>query len=144
MLVKYIDPKPQSQPARRGELARFIDITIVVRPIGHGRFEAKHAGRVLIAFSREPFCAAARALLAEGFAPGLTLGMRHEGADDFSLRGRLGAVAKVTVADNGQGTPKLQRWTPPPGVKQTPPVRSSAKTAPTPPGGQTASLGVAP
>jgi hypothetical protein len=90
-------------------MLRSPDITITVRPIRAGRFEARHAGRVLVAASTEPFCAAARALLAEGFPPGSVLGMKHQGEQDIALRGKLGTVAKLTMKETPHG-PRAIRW----------------------------------
>ena len=76
------------------------DLIILVRSLGHGRFEARHAGRVIVRSSRVPFFDAARCLVAEGFPPGAVLGMRHRGSHDVTLRARLGAAAKLTVDDH--------------------------------------------
>jgi hypothetical protein len=97
------------------------DIIVTVRPVGQGRFEAFHAGRVLIAASRQPFCAAARALIAAGWPLGAILAMRHQGAPDFALRGRLGAAARLTIRE--VGGPRVVRWKPHPCSALAPPVR---------------------
>ena len=50
---------------------QFPTTVIEIRAIGRGRFEARHAGRVLIPSSTEPLLAAARRLLAEGWGAAL-------------------------------------------------------------------------
>ena len=105
-------------------------IVITVRPIERGRFEARHAGRALAASSTEPFCAAARQLLAEGFPPDAVLGMRYLSETDFALRGRLGAAARLTVADASNGAPRFRRWKAPPSGMLAPPMRPQRRGLP--------------
>ncbi|MCC6780929.1 MAG: hypothetical protein IT537_30520 [Hyphomicrobiales bacterium] len=71
-------------------------ITIIVREIGGGSYEARHEGRV-VATSATPFCAAARVLLAEGHDPATRYTMRREGSEHDALISTLGAAAKLTV-----------------------------------------------
>jgi hypothetical protein len=122
MLCNTLTTKPQ--PASEiPRIARFPDLIITIRPIGADKYEVQHAGRVLVRSSTEPFLAAARALLAEGWPPGAVLAMRHRGEPDFALRGKLGQVAKVTVENCTDGTPRLRRWKPSPYSAVSPPVR---------------------
>jgi hypothetical protein len=100
-----------------------VDLEITVRPRGRGQFAAFQGGR-LLAVSSEPLCAAARILLAEGHPPGTTLGMRHQGAPDIALRGRLGAAAKLTVRENKTAGPDFRRWEPFSSRRVAPPMRS--------------------
>jgi hypothetical protein len=59
-----------------------------------------------------PFCAAARALLADGVDPATTLVMRHEGSPRDALRSTVGVAAGLTVADDKGGKPIFSRWSP--------------------------------
>ena len=125
MLIKALTTKhqPAHELARRaGEAVRFPDLTITVQPIGAGKFEVRHAGRVLIRRTATPFCDGARALLAEGFPPGSILAMKHLGEADYALRGKLGAVAKLTVEEGNRG-PRFVRWKAHPRAALSPPVR---------------------
>ena len=101
-----------------------VDLEITVRPRGRGSFAAFQGGR-LLAVSTEPFCTAARILLAEGYPPGTIIGMRHQGALDIALRARLGAAAKLTVAE-ADDPPRFRRWKPSPFRAVSPPARFSA------------------
>ena len=101
-----------------------IDIAVTAYPRRDGRFEVHHAGRVLCT-SREPFCEAARRLLAEGFPPGAVLGLRHIGQHDIALRGRLARAAELTVTMTGlachvfaAGRHRAVMWRPRPCVFQ--------------------------
>lgn len=55
--------------------------------------------------ARTPLCSAARVLLQEGHDPALTVLMTREGESAWSLKGTLGAVAKLTVRENDSGGP---------------------------------------
>jgi hypothetical protein len=73
---------------------------IEITPAGdphHDEFDAFLAERRLCC-SWTPFIAAARVLLSEGASPGALAIMRHRGSEHDSLRGKLGAVAKLAVS----------------------------------------------
>src|SRR5262245_17674728 len=109
--------------AMRGQRFEYPSIVIIAKPFGSGgRFQVKHAGRVIVASSGTPFCAAARVLLAEGHPPGATLAMRYQGEADFALRGKLGAAAKLTVKDSRHGKPVFARWKAPQGARVAAPI----------------------
>jgi len=105
-----------------------VDIAITAYPRRDGRFEVRHAGRVLCV-SCEPFLAAARRLLAEGFPPGAVLGLRHTGQTDFALCGRLARAAALTVHDGADGVPRFRRWKASPYGRVSPPMRFPAPLA---------------
>jgi hypothetical protein len=73
-------------------------------------FDGKVDGRQIVKRSTTPFCAAARALLAEGIAPAARLIMRHEGSPYDALRLTVGVAAKLTVADGSTGKPVFVPW----------------------------------
>ena len=69
-------------------------------------------GRVaqsIVKRSATPFCAAARALLAEGIDPTTKLVMRRDGSSHDGLRSTVEVAAKLTVAD-GTGKPIFLPW----------------------------------
>jgi hypothetical protein len=84
------------------------EFEIVVAPVKKpGRFEARLGGELLIASSRIPFCAAARALIAQGRDLDATLIMRHRGSDAVALHARLGTAAGLKVDERQT---RLVRW----------------------------------
>lgn len=91
--------------------------------------------------SHEPLCAAARELRRCGVPPDAVLVMRHDGAHHDAVRGRLGALARLTVADDRHGTPRLRRWKAAPAGRQAPPVQFAPGNDPTPRPDQTMAKG---
>ena len=78
-------------------------ITIIIEPVGPDMFASRHDGRLLVLASTEPFCAAARVLLAEGVDPGID----HRDAaprlrSTIALRSTIGVAARLTVEDGPQ------------------------------------------
>jgi hypothetical protein len=61
-------------------------------------------GTYVLEASWQPFCDAARELLATGFDPKSALVMKRLGSDFISLSGILGEVAKLSVHEGKQGT----------------------------------------
>jgi hypothetical protein len=86
-------------------------VTIVVAPIGRGRFAAYIASRRLVV-SPTPFLDAARVLLAQGHAPATILQSRRpdRAACCWDLRATIGVAARLTV-DERTGT-RFRRWEP--------------------------------
>ena len=106
-------------------------IVIIVEPVaGRPGYFAAALDGVGLCISREPLLSAARELIRRGVSPDTILAMRHAGSDHDALRGRLGALAMSTIADNRHGTPVLRRWKGPPGVVQAPPVRRPSPELP--------------
>lgn len=90
-------------------------ITITVKPARLKRvqlWEAFRDGKWLCAH-RDPFCGAARVLLAQGVAPETPLQMKHEGSKVVALRGTVGGAAALAVSepDAGKG-PRLVPYRP--------------------------------
>jgi hypothetical protein len=73
-------------------------------------FDSKVDDRFVVKRSPTPFCAAARALLAEGADPAARFVMRHEGSTHDVLRSTVGGAAKLTVADSSTGKPVFVPW----------------------------------
>ena len=107
--------------------------TIIVTPVPDrpGYFIATLSGARLCV-SREPLLAAARELIQRGALADTTLVMRHAGADYDALRGPLGALARLTVDEDGggTGTPKFRRWRADQTMDQRPPMRFSGRGLP--------------
>jgi hypothetical protein len=91
-------------------------ITIILNPIGRGRFAAALDERVLCR-SRRPFLDSARVLLAEGADPATPFAMRHAGSDYDALRSTIGQAAGLTVLEpddprDGRIYPRFARHQP--------------------------------
>lgn len=86
-------------------------LTIIIRPLGHDRFEARLEGRTqAICVSHQPLLDAARALhkltLADANA---VLQMKHEGRDDVAASGKLADLAKWRVSYEKSGM-RFRPW----------------------------------
>jgi hypothetical protein len=73
-------------------------------------FDCHIEGGAFLCTSRQPFLEAARALIAMGCHPDVTLVMRHAGSRVEALRATLGVAARLTV-DEHNGT-RFARWKP--------------------------------
>ncbi|MCV9936122.1 hypothetical protein OIU35_07075 [Boseaceae bacterium BT-24-1] len=108
------------------------DIDIIIRPASitasGQRYEARYGGE-LLATSRTPFFAAARALLERGHSPDATLTMRHESQEAVALRASLGKAAQMTVIENETAGPRFGRYRAPPADMPIAVVRGKARTA---------------
>lgn len=78
-------------------------VTITTRPLGRGRFEARHGERVLCVSSRQPLLDVARVLLAEGMPADTRITMRHAGANHDALSSTVGNAAKLEVKEDVDG-----------------------------------------
>jgi hypothetical protein len=76
----------------------------------HQRWQAWLEDGELLCVAREPFLAAARALLERGVSPGERLAMRHKGADHVSLTSTVGGAAALRVSDDPQGQPRFRKF----------------------------------
>jgi hypothetical protein len=109
-------------------------ITVIVTPADAGRFDAATLdGAPLLAGSRQPFLEAARVLLARGADPDTTLIMRHTGSATVALRGKLGAVARLTVKEPDRGRMQFAAWEGPRAYPVASPMRVSLPTLPSTP-----------
>jgi hypothetical protein len=90
--------------------------TLLISPARPGRFDGRLSDSdvFLVEGSRQPFCDAARALLAGGLAdPSDVLVMRHAGSAHDALRSRIDVAAKLTVDETaGNGTPRFVKHRP--------------------------------
>jgi hypothetical protein len=76
-------------------------------------FDGRVGAQSIVKRSATPFCAAARALLAEGIDPTTPFVMRHERSPSYdALRSTIGVAAGLTVADDKGGKPIISRWSP--------------------------------
>jgi hypothetical protein len=101
-------------------------IEIVVHETSNRRgiFEA-WIGRRLVCRSREPLLATARILLAQGVPPDTRLEMRHRGSTHIALAGRIGRLARLTVAEDAKRGPSFRQWKPAPYGRGRSPMRFS-------------------
>jgi hypothetical protein len=74
-------------------------MNIVIRPLGHGRYEAVLDGRVLCA-SSTPLFSAARILQREGTPQCTEITMKHQGSSTISMKSTVGKAAALTVREN--------------------------------------------
>ena len=85
---------------------------ITIYPLGRGRFEARHGGRIILVSSRQPLLDAARIFLAVGVPPDTRIAMRHAGADHDALSSTVGKAARLTVKETPTEGPALATWQP--------------------------------
>ena len=72
-------------------------ILITVAPVGcRGSWSASIDDRVVCPSVRWPLVAAAKALLAEGHAPGTEIAMKHRGSPIVAMHGKVGTLAAFT------------------------------------------------
>jgi hypothetical protein len=76
------------------------------------RFDAFVNDELIVRSSKTPFLEAARELLRRGFAPSTYIVMRHKGSATDSLRARIGAAARLTVAEGDRVGIHFQLWKP--------------------------------
>ena len=76
---------------------------------GAEQWEARLGERLLVT-RKEPFCAAARVLLAEGVDPDTPFAMQHRGASYVSLRSTVGKAAALTVREDGAEGPYFVKY----------------------------------
>jgi hypothetical protein len=72
-------------------------LQVVVSPTASGRKWSATLDGNGLCVSASPFITSARILIAQGFDPNLVVEMWPAGADVWSLRGRLGAVAATLI-----------------------------------------------
>src|SRR5262249_47774750 len=101
---------------------------LILRPLGHGRFEAYLNG-ALICASCQPLLDGARGLLERGHSRATLLTTRHEGKpyDNFIPK-QIGDLAKWDVEEGPHG-PRFRRHRPPTGGK-APPMRIEGSELP--------------
>ena len=87
---------------------------ITVKPVDRYGTFAAYLGERLLVTSHQPFLEAARVLLAEGVDPVTPMVMRHAGNQTDSLKGTVGAAAKLMVEETRTIGPVLRKWRPNP------------------------------
>ena len=92
-------------------------IRIVVSGGAGGRQERFSAflGEECLCTAREPLLSAARVLLARGIPPTTVLQMQHRGSATLSLRGEVGKLAALAVAESDETPPRFVKYRPFPG-----------------------------
>jgi hypothetical protein len=88
-------PSPSPQNASTQRAAAPLRI-VIVPTASRKKWTARLNDRVLCV-SAWPFVKAARLLLAEGYPADATVEMRRPNADEWALRGRVGAVAATII-----------------------------------------------
>ena len=77
---------------------------LIIEPVTpYGQYSASLGSEVIVASSREPLLAGARALLAQGAHPDSIITTRHRGALGWALRSTVGAAARLTVRERARG-----------------------------------------
>ena len=82
-------------------------LRIIIQPTSSGRKWIARLGDRVICVSATPFIKSARLLLNEGYPPDAVIEMWRPDADEWALRGRLGAVA-ATIID-GETAPRCAK-----------------------------------
>jgi len=73
---------------------------LIIEPVNpYGQYQASLGNEVIVASTREPLLAGARALLKMGAAPDSVITTRHRGALGWALRSTVGAAARLTVRE---------------------------------------------
>jgi hypothetical protein len=104
-------------------------ITLVVRPLGQGLYEARFLQQIVIASTRQPLLDSAR-LLIDRFCPSEELVLRHADSDSIALTSTIRAAAQLTVRENSREGPRFGRWKASPFGSVASPVRFSGNRAP--------------
>jgi len=77
---------------------------LIIEPVTpYGQYSASLGSEVIVASTREPLLAGARALLAQGADPASVITTRHKGALGWALRSTVGAAARLTVRERATG-----------------------------------------
>jgi hypothetical protein len=92
-------------------LADSTALLIVLKAKGRSRFDALFGETRLVKASANPISDAARVLHRQGHHDDRLLVVRHEGADHYSLRGRLGVWRRLRVRED-RGRLRFARWEP--------------------------------
>jgi hypothetical protein len=112
-------------------------VTILAAPAGYGKrgplFSASVDGRTIVTASVTPLLDAARVLAAEGHDPATILVLRHAGSATDALRSTIGAAAKLTVVEEGDGAPRFRPWKAFSHPAVAPPMRQTEEACTTPP-----------
>lgn len=115
--------------SRDGSPDTFTELNIYWQPAdGRGRYRAELADGTVLCVSRQPFLDSARALIAAGYSRDIVLFGRRKGSANWSLRGRLGDAAKLTVDETKT---QLAKWKPFSGSAVASPMRSRGGAATT-------------
>lgn len=87
-----------------------VEIIIAETEERQGQYSAHLGDRLLVKASRQPMLDAARILLSEDYSPEDMIEMRRANRDTLDLRSRIGAAAKLTVAECDRDPPRFRRW----------------------------------
>ena len=102
---------------------------VTIAPAGNpGHFSAEVAGEKIVTSSRTPFCDAARVLLDRRADSNSWLILRHAGSDTDCLRGKVGVIAKITVAEGDRDAPRFRPWRPFLSRRGSPPMHSNGSS----------------
>jgi hypothetical protein len=128
----------QAQDKTADTAVRPVDpVVVVCTPAGYGKrgplFSASFDGRTIVTASVTPFLDAARVLAAEGHDPATVLVLRHASSATDALRSTIGAAAKLTVVQEGDGAPRFRPWKAFSRPAVAPPMRQTEEAATPPP-----------
>jgi hypothetical protein len=108
-------PKSHAVLSRRPAVQQFNANVrlVVVSPNGApGHFDAVCGNEVLVTNSRTPFLDAARVLQFRGVDSNSWLIGRHAESDVDAVRGKVGILARLTVAEGDRDVPRFRAWKP--------------------------------
>jgi hypothetical protein len=106
-----------------------VTILVAAAPNRPGYYTAQLPDGRVLTCSRMPFCDGARALLGTGIDPAATLVMMHAGSLTESLRGPIGAAARLTVEESAHGPVFRTYRKPSRSAVEAPSIRSRVRAA---------------
>lgn len=112
--LKIVSPGKSDKQSFRPTF-RSLQVKLVATPCttgvgGVGYYEVRHNGRLLCRQTRKPLLDGCRKLLALGYDPSAMVELWHRNGNEFALRARISAAAKLTV-DEHNGT-VFAKWKP--------------------------------
>jgi hypothetical protein len=114
-------------------IAGTFGLGLIVAPdparVGHFTARLLNENRRLIAYSRMPFCNAARALVAEGLDEAAPLTMRHRGSATACLSAPIGTAGRLAVEESAHGRVFRALRKAPRSAAEAPPVRPDEPAA---------------
>ena len=91
--------------------SQYKQYNLIITPVNpYGNYMASLDGKIIVASTREPLLAGARALLKQGADPNSVVTTRHAGSDHWAMRSTIGAAAALTVVERNSGGIRFGKW----------------------------------
>jgi hypothetical protein len=90
------------------------DIIVVITPAGAGKFDCRVRGHAkVLCTTAQPLVQCARLLAARALHdPDIMLYVKHEGDENWSLRGKIAKLARVSVVERNRDNLAVEDWEP--------------------------------